>query len=50
MRSAFRDVTDDSRAERHALPAETQPAATLNDVADDIFIGVFDLFWIGSVL
>jgi hypothetical protein len=47
MRSAFRNVADNSRTERHALPGETQPASTLNDVADDVFISVFDLFWIG---
>jgi len=50
MRRAFRDVTDNSRTERYALSVNTQSAVALNYLADDIFIGVFDLFWIGSFI
>ena len=43
MWGSFRDVADDSGAQLNAAAIDAQPAATFEDVADHVFIGVNDL-------
>ena len=47
MRCPFRNVADRSRTKRNPSTVDAQATAPFDDVADDILIGVVDLFRIG---
>ena len=44
MWDSFRDVADDSGAQLNPAAIDAQPAATFEYMADNVFVGVNDLF------
>ena len=44
MGRAFRDVTDDAGPKRNAFAVNAQTAAAFDDLADDVFVVMVDLF------
>ena len=50
MRRPFRNVADSSRSQRDAFAVDAQPSAALDDVANDVFVVVVDLFSDGALV
>ena len=50
MRRPFRNVADSSRSQRDAFAVDAQPAAAFDDMANDVFVVVVDLFSVRALV